>query len=277
MRRVDHEPAEGLAMRAHQAHHPQPLGGDAAGRGLALADLVAVEHEHARARCRPARAPRRARRSSRRRSGRRQSPASGVRLGPLLVRASARGRCSYPCRPSAGHRHDYRTSNRRGLGRPLARDRRPDSPQLRRHPRPLRGGRRGVREGRPHRPGRGPGRHRLQERGRHPHERALDPQVGRSARRGGAGRGGRRPRPHQGGPGRPARALQEARPLREGVAQDRGSGRVGRAGRGHGHRGRQGRADHRPRRARLPAGLAGGHPPRPEPRRVPRPPRSSAR
>ena len=67
------------------------------------------------------------------------------------------------------------------------------------------------------------------------------------------------------------RAVQEARPLREGLAPHRGRRRVRRAGRGHGHRGRQGRPDHRPRGARLPAGLARGHPPRAEPRRVPRP------
>ena len=42
----------------------------------------------------------------------------------------------------------------------------------------------------------------------------------------------------------------------------------GRAGRGRRDRGRQGRSDHRPRRARLPARVAGRHPPRPEPRRV---------
>ena len=41
-----------------------------------------------------------------------------------------------------------------------------------------------------------------------------------------------------------------------------------RARRGHRHRGGQGRPDHRPRRARLPARLAGRHPPRAQPRRV---------
>ena len=51
------------------------------------------------------------------------------------------------------------------LRRPSHRGRRAARPQLRRHSRPLRGGRRGVREGRAHRPGRGVGRHRLQERG----------------------------------------------------------------------------------------------------------------
>ena len=52
---------------------------------------------------------------------------------------------------------------------------------------------------------------------------------------------------------------------------------VRRAGRGLRHRGRQGRPDHRPRRARLPARVAGRHPPRPEPRRVHGHRRSSAR
>ena len=48
-RRVHHEPAERLAVRAHQAHRAQPLGRDPAGRRLPLADLVAVDHKHARA------------------------------------------------------------------------------------------------------------------------------------------------------------------------------------------------------------------------------------
>ena len=119
------------------------------------------------------------------------SPDSGVRSEPRLVRrvgmrAGYRAQAAeppaappasplqaaepprYPCRRSARHRHAYPTPRRRGLGRTPARGRRPDRPQLRRHHRPLRGGRRGVRQGRPDRPGRGPGRHRLQERGRHP-------------------------------------------------------------------------------------------------------------
>ena len=44
-----------------------------------------------------------------------------------------------------------------------------------------------------------------------------------------------------------------------------GCRRVRRAGQRRGHRGRQGRPDRRPRGARLPARLAGGHPPCPEP------------
>src|SRR4030088_775019 len=49
--------------------------------------------------------------------------------------------------------------------------------------------------------------------------------------------------------GRPVDPVEEARPLREGVAAHRGRRRVWRARRGDGHRGRQGRPDHRPRRA----------------------------
>ena len=48
-----------------------------------------------------------------------------------------------------------------------------------------------------------------------------------------------------------------------------GCRRVRRARQRRGHRGRQGRPDRRPRGARLPARLAGGHPPRAEPGRVP--------
>ena len=48
--------------------------------------------------------------------------------------------------------------------------------------------------------------------------RSVDPGGG-----GVAGRAGRRPGAHQGGPGGAAAALQEAGPLREGVAQDRGA------------------------------------------------------
>jgi hypothetical protein len=37
---------EALALGLHQAQPPQPLGRDAAGGGLALADLVAVDNQH---------------------------------------------------------------------------------------------------------------------------------------------------------------------------------------------------------------------------------------
>ena len=158
--------------------------------------------------------------------------------------------------------HHYRRPRRRRLGGPAPRDRRPDRPQLRRDDGPLRGGRRRHRCGGAHRQGRGPRRHRLQERGGHPLQRALDPQVGQPERGGRDRRGGRRPRPHQGGPGRPPDPLQEACPLRARLAPHRGGGRVRRAGPRLGHRGRQGRPDRRPRGARLPARLARRHPPR---------------
>ena len=50
--RVHHEPVEGLANRALQAQVHEPVGGSGAGGGLALADLVAIEDEHPRARAR---------------------------------------------------------------------------------------------------------------------------------------------------------------------------------------------------------------------------------
>ena len=49
MRGVDDELVEGLAQRAAQLERVEPLGRDRARRGLALADLVAVDHQHARA------------------------------------------------------------------------------------------------------------------------------------------------------------------------------------------------------------------------------------
>ena len=50
VRRVDDELAERLADRPLEAQAPEPFGRRRAGRGLALADLVAVDHQHARAR-----------------------------------------------------------------------------------------------------------------------------------------------------------------------------------------------------------------------------------
>src|SRR5918992_563848 len=46
VRGVDDQAAELLPVRAHQVHCAQPLGRDAARGGLALAYLIAVEHEH---------------------------------------------------------------------------------------------------------------------------------------------------------------------------------------------------------------------------------------
>ena len=42
---VDDELVEALALRVHQPGDAQPVGRDAAGRGLPLADLVAVEEQ----------------------------------------------------------------------------------------------------------------------------------------------------------------------------------------------------------------------------------------
>ena len=46
MRGVDHQLAEPLPLGLHQPRRPQPIGRDAAGGGLSLADLVAVEDHH---------------------------------------------------------------------------------------------------------------------------------------------------------------------------------------------------------------------------------------
>ena len=275
--RVHDHLLEGLLDRALQAEVDQPRGGCAARRRLALPDLVAVEHQDPRARG--------AQLARDREPGERGPADHDVVSGSENRRECARSRASWhgpawgeALQYLAAHgshddtaRNHRRRKDRRGLQRDAPRDRRADPAQLRRDDRPLRGGRRGDRQGRPDRQGRGPYRHRLQERGGHPQQRALDPQVRRPLRRGRDGRGGRRAGPHQGGPGRPADPVQEARPLRARLAPDRGRRRVRRAGDRRGHRGRQGRPDHRPRGARLPARLAGRHPPRAEPGRVPRP------
>jgi hypothetical protein len=46
VRRVDDELAERLLKRLLQPHRIQPCGGDPARGGLALADVVAVDHEN---------------------------------------------------------------------------------------------------------------------------------------------------------------------------------------------------------------------------------------
>ena len=122
--------------------------------------------------------------------------------------------------------------------------------------------------GRPGRQGRSPRRHRLQVGRRHSGRRALDPAVGQPGRRGLRRRRDRRARDDEGGRRGPADPLEEARALRDGLEGDRERRRVRRAGQRSGDRGRQGRTDPRPRRARLPAGVARRHPPRPGPRRV---------
>ena len=70
VRGVHQQRVEALALGVHQAQRFHPHGGDAAGRGLALADLVAIDDQHVGARIRPARGRPRDRRSWRRRSAR---------------------------------------------------------------------------------------------------------------------------------------------------------------------------------------------------------------
>ena len=130
---------------------------------------------------------------------------------------------------------------------------------------------------RPRGQGRGARRHRLQVRRRHPRQRAFDPPLGESGGRGLSRRRDRRARDDQGGRRRPADPLEEARALRDRLEGDRAGARAGRARHRARHRGRQGRPDPRPRRARLPARVAGRHPPRPGSRRVPRTGASLAR
>ncbi len=48
--RVHDKLVKGLAQRARKRHRFQPTGGDPASRGLALADLIAIDHKHARPR-----------------------------------------------------------------------------------------------------------------------------------------------------------------------------------------------------------------------------------
>ena len=281
-RRVDDQLAE--ASGGSSASSPsasQPRGGRRAGRGLALADLVAVEHQHARA------ASRRSSRATA--SPAKRAPQTSTSQSPL--RAGALGA---PLGGSDRHRAQAILGPRHAA----------------RYPRPL------TMTAMHHRPTTATPRSSRARDGLlleidgqivpnydatfapfeegdvvtghvvridkdevlvdigYKSEGSSPPTSSRSAsrrpaRRGRARRGGRRAGPHQGGPGRPPDHVQEARPLREGLAPHRGRRRVRRAGRGHRHRGRQGRPDHRPRRARLPARLAGRHPPRAEPRRVP--------
>ena len=143
----------------------------------------------------------------------------------------------------------------------------------------------GRRRGRPDRPGhrgqgrqgRGPARHRLQVRGRHPVPRAVDPQRRRPERGRVARRRDRGPRPPEGGQGRPPRPVEEAGAVRAGVGHDREDQGERRRRRGPGHRGRQGRSHPRHRPARLPARLARRAAPCPRPPALRRPRRSQAK
>ena len=95
--------------------------------------------------------------------------------------------------------------------------------------------------------------------------------VGQPGRRGLARRRDRCARAHEGRRRRSADPLEEARTVRAGLEEHRARRRVRRAGQRPRDRGRQGRPDHRPGRARLPAGVARRHPPRAGPGRVPGP------
>ena len=150
-------------------------------------------------------------------------------------------------------------------------------PRLRRHLPDDQRGRGRARDGRARRQGRGARRHRLQVRGRHPRRRALDPPERQSGRRGVGRRRDRRARDDEGGRRGASAPLEEARALRARLEGDRGCRRERRARQRQGDRGRQGRPHPRPRRARLPAGVARRHPPRPGPGRVPRARSSAAR
>ena len=115
------------------------------------------------------------------------------------------------------------------------------------------------------RPGRGPARHRLQDRGCHPLARALH-QARRRPLRGRQGRRrGRGPGPPEGGQGRPADPVQEARAVRARLGHDREDQGRGRRRHRHRHRGRQGWTHPRHRPARLPARLARRDASRPRP------------
>ncbi len=117
-------------------------------------------------------------------------------------------------------------------------------------------GRPRLRHGRQGRARRGPARHRLQVRRRHPGARALDPQGRQPRRHRAARRSHRGPRSPEGGQGRPPDPVQEARRVRARLGQGRGEVHLRRERRGRGHRGRQGRSHPRHRPARLPARLA---------------------
>ena len=130
------------------------------------------------------------------------------------------------------------------LGRRLPRRRH------RRHHRRVRRRRHRRGHGGQDRQGRGPSRHRLQVRGRHPVARALHPQRHRP-------RGDRQPRrphrgarPPEGGQGGPARPVEEAGPVRARLGDDREDQGLRRHREGAGHRSGQGRPDRRHRAAR---------------------------
>ena len=185
---VDRPACRSAGARRPSARSPQPLGRDAAGGGLALADLVAVDDQHVGAGAGQLARDREPGEAGAADQHVVASPSSGVRSLAAFGRARPASTRSVSALPSLrGRVRDRRPDSacaraapRRGLQRPAARNRRQDRPQLRGDDGLLRRGRRRQRQSRADRQRRGPGRHRLQVRGGHPLERALDPQVGRS-------------------------------------------------------------------------------------------------
>ena len=199
VRGVKHELVEGLLDRPSGSHRVEPVRGRGAGRGLALPDLVAIDDQDPGAGARQLacdREPRKARPAD-------QHVAVVLQrcsLEPRLVRrvgiegeSTSSGGADF-CHSYAAVSATETTTDAAPndaapapvgrLVRPPDRGRRQARPQLRRHHQAVRGGRGGQRRGGPHRQGRGAGRHRLQVRGGHPLDRALDPPLR------GSGRGG---------------------------------------------------------------------------------------
>ena len=85
VRRVDDQRVEGLEDRILEPEVAQPLGRSGACGGLALADLVAVEHQHAGAGAAQLARDRRDPRTTHRRSTTSKSPLSGVLSAPRFV------------------------------------------------------------------------------------------------------------------------------------------------------------------------------------------------
>ena len=134
--------------------------------------------------------------------------------------------------PTPSSRQPTRSSNGDAEPERARRVRRPRRAVVRRrgrrHDRRVRRRRHRHRQGRQDRQRRGAARHRLQVRGRHPVQRALDPQRRRPARGRVARRGARGARPQEGGQGRPPHPLEEARAVRARLGHDRGDQGEGR-------------------------------------------------
>ena len=186
---VHQQRVEALALGVHQAQSPAATRSGCRRRRSGARRSRSGRRPSPRPPSRPAPAPPRARRSSPRRSARRTSRRAESALHRVSSPGPACGR-GYPClhysppcprtdtltAPATERRARH---SRRGVQRPAAADQRPRRPQLRGDDGLLRRGRRRQRQGGADRQGRGPGRHRLQVGGRHPLQRALDPQVGR--------------------------------------------------------------------------------------------------